>query len=270
MTEALFLFSARNFDEKGECFFMNAGERKTAVITGAAGGIGRALAAGYAGEGFAVALIDKDEDGLRETGNMVEAAGGNVYVRKVDLTDPDQIAAGFRDIRDVCGRVDVLINNAGLGAWKSPYELSVEEWDYVIHTNLRGTFLCSREAAAVMRAQGGGAIVNIASTRAFMSEPNSEAYAASKGGIVALTHALAVSLGPDGITVNCISPGWIETGDYGKLRPEDHAQHPAGRVGKPDDIVRACLYLTDSRNRFVTGTNITVDGGMTRKMIYLE
>jgi len=101
-----------------------------------------------------------------------------------------------------------------------------------------------------------------------MSEPNTEAYAASKGGILALTHALAVSLGPDGIRVNAISPGWIENGDYAALRPEDHAQHPAGRVGVPDDIARACLFLTQKENDFITGTELIVDGGMTRKMIY--
>ncbi|MNI76721.1 3-oxoacyl-[acyl-carrier-protein] reductase FabG [compost metagenome] len=114
----------------------------------------------------------------------------------------------------------------------------------------------------------GGSIINIASTRALMSEPNSEAYAASKGGIVSLSHALAVSLGQDHIRVNCISPGWIETGDYEGLRSIDHEQHPAGRVGKPADIVKACLYLTDPENDFVTGTEMIIDGGMTRKMIY--
>jgi NAD(P)-dependent dehydrogenase (short-subunit alcohol dehydrogenase family) len=103
-----------------------------------------------------------------------------------------------------------------------------------------------------------------------MSEPNSEAYAASKGAIVALSHALAVSLGPEGISVNCISPGWIENGDYEALRPVDHKQHPAGRVGMAMDIARACLYLTDPDNDFVTGVNLVVDGGMTRKMIYEE
>ena len=116
----------------------------------------------------------------------------------------------------------------------------------------------------------GGAIINIASTRAIMSEPNSEAYAATKGGIVALTHALAASFSQYRITVNTISPGWIETGDYSKLRKEDHEQHFSMRVGKPDDIARACLYLTAKENNFATGINLIVDGGMTRKMIYAE
>jgi NAD(P)-dependent dehydrogenase (short-subunit alcohol dehydrogenase family) len=101
-----------------------------------------------------------------------------------------------------------------------------------------------------------------------MSEPNSEAYAASKGAIVALTHAMAVSLGPDQIRVNCVSPGWIEMQNYDSLKPADHEQHPAGRVGRPEDIAKACLYLADPDNSFVTGTHLVIDGGMTRKMIY--
>lgn len=130
---------------------------------------------------------------------------------------------------------------------------------------------CSREAAKIMRAnENGGSIVSLASTRAFMSEPDTEAYAASKGGIVALTHALARSLGPDQIMVNCLSPGWIETEAYEQLRSIDHAQHLSGRVGVPEDIAQSCLYLTNPANRFVTGINLTVDGGMTKKMMYEE
>lgn len=111
----------------------------------------------------------------------------------------------------------------------------------------------------------GGSIVSMASTRAFMSESNSESYAATKGGIISLTHSLASSLAKDNIIVNCISPGWIETGDYNDLREVDHAQHFSGRVGKPSDIAKACLYLTDPSNNFVTGTNVTIDGGMTKR-----
>ncbi|MQL53995.1 SDR family oxidoreductase [Desulfofundulus thermobenzoicus] len=168
------------------------------------------------------------------------------------------------------GTIHILINNAGITCRRSPYELTVDQWDEVINVNLRGAFLCAREAARVMRRQGGGAIVNIASTRALMSEPGTEAYAAAKGGLIALTHALAISLGPDGIRVNAISPGWIETGDYGALRSVDHHQHPAGRVGRPEDIARACLFLTGPGSDFITGANLVIDGGMTRKMIYAE
>ncbi|MFD0699032.1 SDR family NAD(P)-dependent oxidoreductase [Paenibacillus sp. GCM10027628] len=242
---------------------------KVAVITGAASGIGRTLAITYAQHGAVVVLIDKDEAGLRQLQKHLDETGSQSKIYTLDLSESSGIETVMRDIQTKLGRIDLLINNAGLGIWKSPYELTIEDWDYVLGTNLRGTFLCSREAAKIMKTHGGGSIVNISSTRALMSEPHSEAYAASKGGILSLTHALAVSLGPDHITVNAICPGWIENGDYSQLRPEDHKQHPAQRVGKPEDIARACLYLTDPANDFVTGTEITIDGGMTKKMMYI-
>lgn len=242
---------------------------KVVAITGAANGIGRTLALTYGDQGAILVLFDKNAEGLQQTQDLLpKRIKSNSFV--LDLANPAHILDDFQEIKLEFGRLDVLINNAGLGITKSPYELSIEEWDSVLNTNLRGTFLCSREAAKLMKENMGGSIVNIASTRALMSEPNSEAYAASKGGILALTHAMAVSLGPDKIQVNAITPGWIETGEYDKLRKIDHEQHPSGRVGKTDDIARACMYLTHPENDFVTGTNLIVDGGMTRKMIYEE
>ncbi|MGO0061329.1 SDR family NAD(P)-dependent oxidoreductase [Brevibacillus fluminis] len=239
------------------------------IITGAGNGIGRELAIAYGKAGARVTLADIDAQRGESAAAQIIADGGVAQFVRADMRYPMDIAALIESAVTAYGAIDILINNAGIGRWNSPYELSLEDWDDVLHTNLRGTFLCAREAAKRMRQDGrGGSIVNLASTRAFMSEPNSEAYAASKGGIVALTHALAVSLGPDHIRVNCISPGWIETGDYHALRDVDHAQHPAGRVGSPADIVKACFYLTDPANQFVTGTNLNVDGGMTRKMMY--
>ncbi len=243
---------------------------RVAVVTGAGSGIGRAIALGYANAGVRVAIIDRNEASLFETEGLIRGGGGFARGYVLDLSDAAAIPETIERIAADFGRIDILVNNAGLGIGKSPYDLDPGEWDYVLNTNLRGTFFCSRECAKTMKTVGGGAIVNIASTRAFMSEPHSEAYAASKGGVLSLTHALAASLGPDGITVNAISPGWIETGDYEKLTAADHAQHPSGRVGRPADIVRACLYLTDLGNDFITGTNMTIDGGMTRKMIYAE
>jgi len=246
--------------------------QETVVVTGAAGGIGSALAAAYATAGYRVVLSDRNAEEGRRTVERLRTNGADearLLFHPADLRHPDQIEGLFRHAVERFGSVDVLINNAGFGHTVSPYELAIEQWDDVIDTNLRGTFLCSRTAALIMKEQGtGGRIVNIASTRAAMSEANTEAYAASKGGIVSLTHAMAISLGPDGIRVNCISPGWIETGNYESLKEADHIQHPAGRVGRPDDIVRACFYLTDRENSFVTGINLTVDGGMTVKMIY--
>ena len=249
---------------------MRSFENKIVVITGAGKGIGRYVALAYAREGAKLAILDRNADDLKETENLVREKGAKVFSRIVDLTQPVDIADTFREIKSEYGKVDILINNAGLGKSKSPYELDIDDWDYVLNTNLRGTFICSRESAKIMKENGGGAIISISSTRALMSEPNTEAYAASKGGILALTHAMAVSLGPDKIMVNAISPGWIETGDYSQLKPLDHQQHPAGRVGKPEDISRACLFLTNPENNFITGTNLVIDGGMTRKMIYEE
>jgi NAD(P)-dependent dehydrogenase (short-subunit alcohol dehydrogenase family) len=239
---------------------------KVAIVTGGARGIGKEIATSFADAGYAVMIADKDIAKGEETLAEIRTEGGSAEFCRTDISIPAEVNHLMRTANEKLGGIDVLINNAGFGIWKSPDELTVEEWDSVLNTNLRGAFLCSREASIYMKKRGGGSIINIASTRAFMSEPNSEAYAASKGGLVALTHALAASYSKDRIRVNCISPGWIETGDYSKLRDTDHSQHFSGRVGKPFDIAEACLYLV--KNDFINGTNLTIDGGMTRKMIY--
>lgn len=242
---------------------------KTVIVTGAGNGIGRGIAYLYAEKGANVVLADVDEKGGTEAAAAIKENGGKALFVKTDVREEQDIARLMEAAYEMYGQIDILINNAGISVFKSPYELSVEEWDNIINTNLRSVFLASREVAKYMRQnKDGGAIVNIASTRAIMSEPNSEAYAATKGGIVALTHALAASFSEDRITVNAISPGWIETGDYSQLSKADHEQHLSKRVGKPNDIARACLYLTAKENDFVTGINLVVDGGMTRKMIY--
>jgi len=245
-------------------------EGKVVIVTGAGKGIGRCIAGTYASLGAKVIIAEKDLNLGREAEKSIVAAGGSAFFKQTDISQPEDISELIRTTVELFVTIDILINNAGISEMKSPYIITVEEWDVIINTNLRGYFLCSREAARIMKQRGGGSIVNISSTRAFMSEPDSEAYAASKGGIVALTHAMAASFSPDHIRVNCISPGWIETGDYSKLREKDHSQHLSGRVGKPEDIANACLYLTDAENGFVTGANIIIDGGMTHKMIYEE
>jgi len=244
---------------------------KTVIVTGAGNGIGKGVALLYAKNGANVVIADIDEAAGTSTAALIKEQGGQAIFAFTDVRREADIVRLMQVAYQTYGRIDILINNAGRGLFKSPYDLSVDEWDDLLNTNLRSIFLASREAARYMRRnKEGGSIVNIASTRAIMSEPNSEAYAASKGGIVALTHALAASFSKDRITVNCISPGWIETGDYAQLRPIDHEQHLAGRVGKPEDIARACLFLTSKENDFITGINLVIDGGMTRKMIYEE
>lgn len=242
---------------------------KVVIVTGAGRGIGRCVAEMYAAEGAGVVLAERDDTSGEMAEREIRQKGGNACFVLTDVSVPGQVSAMVRKAVEKYSRVDIVINNAGFGIWKSPLELTVDEWDSVLDTNLRGAFLCAREAARCMKEQGGGSVINIASTRAFMSEAGSEAYAASKGGLVALTHALAASLAQYRIRVNCISPGWIETGDYESLREADHSQHFSGRVGRPEDIARACLFLTGEGNEFINGENIVIDGGITRKMIYL-
>lgn len=242
---------------------------KVVIVTGAGRGIGRCVAEMYAAEGAVVVLAERDAVTGKAVERDIHEKGGDACFVRTDVSIPGQVTAMVRKAVELYGTVDILINNAGFGIWKPPLELAVDEWDTVLDTNLRGAFLCAREAARHMKEQGGGSVINIASTRAFMSEAGSEAYAASKGGLVALTHALAASLAQYRIRVNCISPGWIETGDYNALREADHTQHFSGRVGRPEDIARACLFLTGEGNDFISGENIIIDGGMTRKMIYL-
>lgn len=245
-------------------------QNKIVLVTGAARGIGKGIAMAYAKEKAIVLVADIDFDEANKTVTEIKSEGGEALAFMVDVSSVTDIETLFYSIKAQFGQLDILINNAGISKWASPYDLEVQEWDNIINTNLRSVFLCSREAAKLMRNNGGGAIVNIASTRALMSEPNTEAYAASKGGTVAITHALAASFAKDAIQVNCISPGWIETREYSTLSERDHSQHWSGRVGQPVDIAQACLYLTQQGNNFINGTNIVIDGGMTKKMIYDE
>jgi NAD(P)-dependent dehydrogenase (short-subunit alcohol dehydrogenase family) len=169
-------------------------------------------------------------------------------------------------VRARLGRIDAIVANAGIGEFAPLAATTLASWNRVLATNLTAAFLLARAAHAdLVRARG--AIVAIASTRAHMSEANTLAYSASKGGLVALTHALAIALAPE-VRVNCISPGWIDTGKHGPLCAADHAQHPVGRVGRPEDVAAAVAYLLSQDAGFITGAELIVDGGMTRKMIY--
>ena len=239
------------------------------IVTGGAQGIGKGITLAYAQQGAKVVIADLNAGLGQQLEQDMLAQGYSALFVPTDVTKEQDIIHLMQRAVEQYGTIHILINNAGKFQHQSPYEVTFDEWQDLLQTNLTGTFFCAREAAKVMRHNAkGGSIVSLASTRAEMSEPHTEAYAATKGGIIALTHALARSLGPDQITVNCISPGWIETGDYEALRPIDHAQHFSGRVGLPEDIAQACLYLTNPINNFVTGINLTVDGGMTKKMMY--
>jgi len=241
---------------------------KIVIVTGASNGIGRAVATAFSAEGARVVIADIDETAGKELEDMLAARGASALFVRTDVSDPGSVSAMIAKAANLAGTIDILINNAGISEFRPFYELDVSDWERILHTNLRGAFLCSQEAAKRMRNSNGGAIINIASTRALMSEPGSEAYAASKGGLLALTHAMAASLADDHISVNAISPGGVHTGDADSLREIDHEQHLSRRVGKPEDIASACLFLCHPENNFITGENLVIDGGMTRKMIY--
>jgi len=246
---------------------------KVVAVTGGAQGIGRAIALRFARAGYAVSILDADQDAGREAVGMIDKLGASSLFVCADVADGVQVARWVDETVQRLGCPDALVNNAGIGRRAPFLELRTEDFDRVIAVNLRGTFLCSQAVARRMVERGkGGAIVHIASTRAFMSEAGTEAYTASKGGIVALTHGMAMSLGPHGIRVNCISPGWIETRDW-QYTPRatapvhserDRLQHPVGRVGKPEDIASLVCFLASPRARYITGAVIPVDGGLRR------
>jgi NAD(P)-dependent dehydrogenase (short-subunit alcohol dehydrogenase family) len=243
-----------------------ANAKPVALVTGGANGIGRAIARHLLAAGWRVGVIDKPGGGLKRAFSPRDR---NVVLVEGDVREEETISRAVKMLIAQFSRLDAVVSNAGIMIRKPLRRLTLAEWHRVIDTNLTAAFLLARAAERPLR-KARGAMVLIASTRSLMSEPNTESYAASKGGLVALTHALAISLGPD-VRVNCVSPGWIATRNYSALRRKDHAQHPVGRVGEPQDIAEIVAWLLDAkRSGFVTGANFVVDGGMTRKMIYEE
>lgn len=239
--------------------------KKTVVVTGAANGIGRETAIHFAQLGANVYALDID----RVQGETLAQTHGAIRFTHIDLADATALEALWRGWHTAQTSIHILINNVGLSRFKPLTELATTEWDHILNVNLRAAFVCARQFAVQHTAGSYGRIIQIASTRHLQSEPHAEAYAASKGALVSLTHALAASLANTGITVNCISPGWIHNGNADELSQADHAQHFSGRVGKPADIASMCRYLCDPQNNFINGQNIYVDGGMTKKMIYV-
>ena len=248
---------------------------KVGIVTGGAQGIGRGIARRLLADGMTVVIADCDAEATQEF--LAEMGSpARLLALPADVTREEDVRQLIDTTLQRCGRLDALVNNVGIGINKPVEELSLPEWNQVLAANLTAMFLAVKYAAPHLRRAHGG-IVNIASTRAWQSEKHTEAYAASKGGVVALTHALAVSLGPE-IRVNGICPGWIEVGDWQKAsrrhspqhREVDRLQHPVGRVGKPEDVAAMTAFLLSDEAGFLTGHCLPVDGGMTIKMIYTE
>jgi NAD(P)-dependent dehydrogenase (short-subunit alcohol dehydrogenase family) len=258
---------------------MQSFKNKTVFVTGAGQGIGKAIAQAFSHQEANVVLAEVDEEAGKEVREWLIRKGApaeSLLAMTCNVAKEEDVKAAMAAAIDKFGRLDVLINNAGLSRFTPFEELTVEDWDTVINTNLRGAFLCAKYAAPHLKATHKGSIINIASTRANQSEEGSEAYAASKGGLLSLTHALAISLGPH-VRVNAISPGWIEVRHWKKEKDrqevehsqEEKEQHPVGRVGEPEDIGRAAVFLCSGEAGFITGQNLVIDGGMSRRMIYL-
>ena len=243
---------------------------KVCVVTGGALGIGRCLCEAFIQRGAKVAFIDKEKEAGENLLSHLSAQGEALFFHG-DVGEKEDLEAFVSQVEKTFGRVDILINNACLSRKGILTPCSYEDFTYVLRVGVAAPYYLTQQL--LPHFQEGASVVNISSTRAWMSQGDTESYSAAKGGISALTHALAVSLAGK-VRVNCVAPGWIDTGAYHdpsylpQYTPADTSQHPSGRVGNPMDIVRAVLFLCDEENSFIDGETITVDGGMTKQMIY--
>lgn len=244
---------------------------KTAIVTGAASGIGRGIATLFAQEGARVVVADIDDDGGTRVARELGGAAVACYIH-ADVSDGAQVRALVEGTIAAFGGVDILVNNAAIVIFKKLVETEEEEWDRVIATNLRSVYLCSRYTIPQMIRRGGGAIVNISSVRALATTPLVTSYDATKGAIIALTRGLALEHARDGIRVNCVLPGSIDTPVFrSNLRADGDEEEgyraaadsiPLGRVGQPLDIARAVLFLVSDEASYATGAPFLIDGGM--------
>lgn len=246
---------------------------QVALVTGASKGVGKGIALELAQAGCDIAVnYRSDEAGAKATAAAVEAVGRRAIAIQASVARAGEVERMFGAVRDRFGRLDVLVNNAGIQTWSPLLELRESDWDNVIDTNLKGCFLCTQQAGRMM--QAGAAIVNIGSGCNKLAFPNLVDYTASKGGIETLTKSAAVELGPRGIRVNCVAPGAIEI-ERTKTELSDYAGMwarvtPLGRVGQPADVGRAVVFLASAASSFITGQTIWVDGGLFSRPVWPE
>ncbi len=241
---------------------------RTVLVTGGASGIGKAIALHLLNQGHRVVVADVNDQALEKM--HMEFNQDRLLLQQTDVRDDADIESLFEFCDTLQFHFDAIINNAGMGSFKALSELTVKEIDDGIALLLRAPLIISQKWIKRREKRPGyGRIVNISSTRALMSEANNEVYSMCKGGLISLTQALAVSLQPYHIQVNAISPGWIDTKNSEHSK-EDRLQHPSNRVGVVEDIVLAIDYLLEEKNEFINGQNLVIDGGMTKKMIYVD
>ncbi|MBI3971649.1 MAG: SDR family oxidoreductase [Chloroflexi bacterium] len=250
---------------------------KIALITGAASGIGRATAALFAAEGAQVALGDWHEDQLEAITRQIRDRGGQVAARRTDVSKRADAQALVTAAIEAFGGLDVVVNNAGIGLYNTTLEQTAEDdWDRVMAVNLKGVYLVSQAAIPHIRARGGGSIINIASVHAMATQERIAAYAASKGGVLALTRAMAMDLATDAIRVNAVLPGAVDTPLFRSALAEEGKSaeelgfrfdpHAIGRVGQPEELARAILFLAGDASSFMTGSPMIVDGGLLARL----
>lgn len=241
---------------------------KVALVTGGNGGIGLGMALGLARAGARVVVAARNAEKSAAAVAQLQAAGSDSFALSADVTDEASVQALFDQLGERCGRLDILVNNAGTTVRKPVDQLALAEWHSVMDTNLTSAFLCCRAAHPLMKRAGGGKIINIGSMMSIFGAPYAPAYGASKGGIVQLTKAMASSWAADGIQVNAVLPGWIQTeltdgarAQVAGLNERVIARTAAGRWGQPQDLAGVAVFLASAASDFITGTAIPVDGG---------
>jgi len=245
---------------------------KVAIITGASSGIGRATSLLFAREGATVVASSNRPEELAALEREAAALAGPLVVIEADVTSEEQVARLVRTAAERFGGLDILVNNAGIVSFGTVTETSLEDWQRLVDVNLRGVFLCSKYAVPELRRRGGGAIVNVSSINGIRGNHRLAAYAATKGGVVALTYAMAIDHAAEGIRVNCVCPATIEdTGQAAlawELAEDKQAwrrylleKHPLGRLGRSEEVARAILFLASEESSFLTGVALPVDGG---------
>jgi NAD(P)-dependent dehydrogenase (short-subunit alcohol dehydrogenase family) len=243
-------------------------EDKIALVTGGGAGIGRAIAETFAREGAHVVVADRDGDAAREVADTIVKSNGAAQAETVDVTDTGQVKALMQRLADAFERLDVLVNNAGVGERSDFRHLDDAAWDKVWKTNVDGTVRCSREAFDLLKASGKGSIINLSSVMATKHTRQMSVYSATKGAVSALSRSLAVEYAPYGIRVNALCPGYVETALIGRYMAKPMiakallTQTPLRRFGTPQDIANAALFLASDEAAYITGAGLHVDGGM--------
>jgi len=242
--------------------------RKVALITGAASGIGRAIALLFAQEGAQVVAADWNRSSGEACVTAIRQSGGEALFVQADVAQETDVQRMVQTAVTTYGPLNILVNNAGIEMAGTVVDVSQDEWDRLMAINLRGVFLCSKHAILAMRAAGGGAIVNVASTLGLVGGHECAAYCASKGGVVALTRAMALDHASEGIRINCVCPGPVDTPLLRRFASPEELEEirqtlPLGRLAAPEEIASAVLYLVSDEASFVTGAIWTVDGGST-------